>query len=180
MALPMVEVETPSPNSSSKASQCSSRVRSSLASRCSGSHSLSIVPFLAGLPGIGSGSTSPVSLRLLSQRFMVGIDTEKVLATSSLGVPESTAASTLNLRSFEYGFIPGGYHTWIDTYGCRCKSTERTRRVGDGLSWCTRLASRCHTLLTDPDRAHHPSSFSSFQPQLARSIQAAPDRFDFP
>jgi hypothetical protein len=30
------------------------------------------------------------------------------LATSSLGTPRSTAASTLNLRSFEYGFIPGG------------------------------------------------------------------------
>ena len=41
---------------------------------------------------------------------MVGIDTEKVFATSSLGLPESTAESTLNLRSFEYGFMPGGYH----------------------------------------------------------------------
>jgi hypothetical protein len=45
---------------------------------------------------------------------MVGIDTEKVLATSSLGLPASTAASTLNLRSFEYGFISGGYH--MDRY----------------------------------------------------------------
>src|SRR5829696_6454459 len=111
MALPMVEVDTSSPKCSSKASRCSSRVRSSLAWRCSGSHSLSIVPFLAGLPGIGSGCTSPVSLRLLSQRFMVGIDTEKVFATSSLAVPASTAESTLNLRSFEYGFMEGGYHT---------------------------------------------------------------------
>src|SRR3954454_2169303 len=110
MALPMVGVDTASPKRSSKASRCSSRVRSSLASRCSGSHSLSIAPFLEGLPGIGSGSTSPVSRRLFSQRFMVGIDTEKVLATSSLGVPASTAESTLNLRSFEYGFMPGGYH----------------------------------------------------------------------
>jgi hypothetical protein len=39
---------------------------------------------------------------------MVGIDTEKVFATSSLGLPASTAASTLDLRSFEYGFMPGG------------------------------------------------------------------------
>jgi hypothetical protein len=38
---------------------------------------------------------------------MVGTDTEKVFATSSLGLPASTAASTLNLRSFEYGFMPG-------------------------------------------------------------------------
>src|SRR5215207_7697501 len=117
----MVEVETVCPNSSSKASRCSSRVRSSLASRCFGSHPLSITPFLGGLPGIGLGSTSAVSRRLLSQRFMVGTDTEKVFATSSLGVPASTVESTLNLRSFEYGFMEGGYHTWIDTYGCRCR-----------------------------------------------------------
>jgi hypothetical protein len=38
---------------------------------------------------------------------MVGIDTEKVFASCSLGVPASTAESTLNLRSFEYGFMPG-------------------------------------------------------------------------
>ena len=76
---------------------------------------------------MGSGSTSPVSLLLFSQRFMVGIDTEKVLATSSLGLPESTAESTLNLRSFEYGFMPGGYHTWIDIYGCRCQTPSRTQ-----------------------------------------------------
>jgi hypothetical protein len=44
----------------------------------------------------------------------VGIDTEKVLATSSLGLPASTAESTLNLRSFEYDFISGGYH--MDRY----------------------------------------------------------------
>ncbi len=37
---------------------------------------------------------------------MVGIDTEKVFATSSLGTPRSTAASTLSLRSFEYTFMP--------------------------------------------------------------------------
>src|SRR5215217_7867307 len=122
MALPTVEVEIVCPNASWKAWRCSSRVRSSFASRCLGSHSLSIAPFLEGLPGIGPGSTSPVSRRLFIQRFMVGIDTEKVLATSSLGVPASTAASTLNLRSFEYGFMPGGYHIWIDTYGCRCRS----------------------------------------------------------
>jgi hypothetical protein len=108
MALPTVEVETLCPNSSSNASPCSSRVRSSFASRWWGSYSLSRAPFLGGLPGIGLGSTSPVSRRLLSQRFMVGIDTEKVFATSSLGVPASTAESTLTLRSLEYGFMFGG------------------------------------------------------------------------
>src|SRR5215211_5147434 len=78
MALPTVEVETLCPNSSSKASLCSSRVRSSFASRCFGSHSLSRVPFLEGLPGIAVGCTSPVSRRLFSHLFMVGIATEKV------------------------------------------------------------------------------------------------------
>ena len=77
-----------------------------------GSQLWSIAPFLEGLPGIALGSTSPVSGRLFSQRFMVGIETQKVFATScsSLGVPASTAAaaSTLDLRSFEYGFMPGG------------------------------------------------------------------------
>ena len=33
---------------------------------------------------------------------------EKVFATSSLGLPASKAESTLNLRSFEYGFISRG------------------------------------------------------------------------
>jgi len=108
MALPTVEVETVSPYSSSKASRCSSSVRSSLASSCLGSQRWSIAPFVGGLPGIGLGWTSPVSRRLFSQRLMVGIDTEKVFATSSLGLPASTAASTLDLRSFEYGFMPGG------------------------------------------------------------------------
>src|ERR671912_434874 len=126
MALPTVEVETASPNSSSNASPCSSRVRSWLASRCLGSHSLSITPFLEGLPGIALGSTSPVSLRLFSQRFMVGIDTEKVLTTSCLGLPESTAASTLNLRSFEYGFMPGGYH--IMDQSLRVPLSERRKQ----------------------------------------------------
>jgi hypothetical protein len=107
MALPIVEVETLFPNCSSKASRCSSRVRSWLAWRCLGSHSRSIAPFLGGLPGIALGSPCPFSRRLFSQRFMVGIDTEKVLAISSLGVPASTAESTLNLSSFEYGFMAG-------------------------------------------------------------------------
>ena len=86
------------------------KVRSWSFSGCLGSHRSSMAPFLGGLPGIALGRTSPVSRRLLSQRFMVGIDTEKVFATSSsLGTPRSTAASTLDLlRSFEYGFMPGG------------------------------------------------------------------------
>ena len=53
---------------------------------------------------MGFGSTSPVSRRRLSQRLMVGIETPKTLATSLLGIPRSTASSTLSLRSLEYGF----------------------------------------------------------------------------
>src|SRR3954467_6447997 len=128
MALPMVEVETLWPNSSSKASRCSSKVRSSLASSCFGSQLWSIIPFLEGLPRIGLGSTSPLSRRLFSQRFMVGIDTEKVFATSSLGLPASTTASTLNLRSFEYGFMFGGYH--MDLYLRVSLSETRPRCAG--------------------------------------------------
>jgi hypothetical protein len=90
-----------------ESSRCSPRVRLWLPSSCRGSHHSSIVPFLEGPPEIGLASTSPVSRRLLSQRFMIGIDTEKVFATSSLDLPASTAAGTLNLRSFEYGFMPG-------------------------------------------------------------------------
>ena len=56
----------------------------------------------------GCSTRSALSRRRLSQRLMVGTETEKVLATSSLGTPPSTAASTLTLRSFEYGFMLGG------------------------------------------------------------------------
>jgi hypothetical protein len=51
--------------------------------------------------GYGFGLYSPVSRRRLSRRLMVGTETEKVLATSSLGTPRSTAASILILRPFE-------------------------------------------------------------------------------
>src|SRR5215204_122574 len=80
MARPTVALETLTPLcASSNASRCSSRVRSGFFSRC-----------------------------LFSQRLMVGTNTEKVFATSSLGTPLSTAASTLSLRSLEYGFMPRG------------------------------------------------------------------------
>jgi hypothetical protein len=36
---------------------------------------------------------------------MVGTETEKILASSSLGTPRSIAASTLILRSLEWGFM---------------------------------------------------------------------------
>src|SRR5215213_1831173 len=41
---------------------------------------------------------------------MVGSEMPKTLATSFLGMPRSTAARTLSLRSFEYGFMPEVSH----------------------------------------------------------------------
>jgi hypothetical protein len=41
---------------------------------------------------------------------MVGSETPKTCATSFRSMPRSTAASTFNLRSFEYGFMPKVSH----------------------------------------------------------------------
>jgi len=94
MARPTVDSETVIPPwASSSASRCSSSVRSSFSRRWEGSHPSSAAPFADGLSGIGLGSTPPVSRRLLSQRLMVGTETEKVRATSSLGVPRTPVGS---------------------------------------------------------------------------------------
>ena len=52
---------------------------------------------------------------------MVGTETEELLATCSLATPPSTAASTLTLRSFEYGFSSEA-NTPINLYARRCRS----------------------------------------------------------
>ena len=59
---------------------------------------------------MGEGSTSPLSLRLLSQRLIEGTEIPKIPATSLRGIPRSTASNTLSLRSFEYAFMPGSFH----------------------------------------------------------------------
>jgi hypothetical protein len=87
--------------SSSKASQCSLKVRSGLDFSCSGSHCLKAAPFTEGLPGMLWMFTSPVWRLLFSQRLMVDRETPKRSATSLLGMPRSIAASTFSLRSFE-------------------------------------------------------------------------------
>jgi hypothetical protein len=102
----IVALETCTPESSSKASPCSSRVRSGLRSSWEGSHSESKAPFLAGGPGMGRGRTSPASCLIFSQRFMQGKETPKTRTTSLRSMPRSTASNTLSLRSFEYGFLP--------------------------------------------------------------------------
>src|SRR5918994_3432907 len=102
----MVAVDAFTSISSSKAWQCSSRVRSGLLRRWSGNHSSSIAPLMAGGPVGTLAPTSPVSLRLFSQRLMEGSEIPKILATSALGLPRSTASSTFTLRSFEYARMP--------------------------------------------------------------------------
>ena len=47
------------------------------------------------------GERSLPSLFILSQRFRVVREMEKVLTTSFLGMPRSTASTALTLRSFE-------------------------------------------------------------------------------
>src|SRR5215218_9086570 len=51
---------------------------------------------------------------------MVETDTPKVFATSALGIPRSTAASTLSLRSFEYAFMSALSHGF-NTQASRCR-----------------------------------------------------------
>ncbi len=101
----IVAVDTFTPNSSSKASRCSSRVRSGLLRRWPGNHSFSIAPLMAGGPDGVLAPTCPVSLRLFSQRLIEGSEIPKILATSALGIPRSTASNTLTLRSSEYALM---------------------------------------------------------------------------
>jgi hypothetical protein len=105
----IVVVDTLTPSSSSNASQCSSSVRSGLLRRWSGNHSLSIAALMAGGPDGGLAPTSPVSLRLLSQRLIEGSEIPKILATSALGIPRSTASNTLTLRSSEYALMQDSF-----------------------------------------------------------------------
>jgi hypothetical protein len=59
---------------------------------------------------MGEGSTSPVSLRRLSQRLIEGTEIPNISATSLRGIPRSRASNTSSLRSFEYAFIPGSFY----------------------------------------------------------------------
>jgi hypothetical protein len=101
----IVAVDTLTPRSSSNASQCSSSVRSGFLQRWSGNHSLSIAALMAGGPGGVLAPTCPVSLRLFNQRLIEGSETPKILATSALGIPRSTASNTFTLRSSEYALM---------------------------------------------------------------------------
>jgi hypothetical protein len=79
---------------------------------------------MAGGPGGDSAPTRPVSLRLFSQRLIEGNEIPKTLATSSRGIPRSTASNTFSLRSSEYALM----HTLslrIKEYATRCESVRR-------------------------------------------------------
>jgi hypothetical protein len=99
---------------------------------CSGSHAASTTTLRAVGPGTPFlGSKPPVSLLSLSQRLMEGTDTEKVFATSFRGTPRSTAASTRDLRSIEYGFMPG-VSLRINGHASRCQKGGRRWPLGRG------------------------------------------------
>lgn len=71
---------------------------------------------------MGEGSTSPVSLRCLSQRLIEG---KEILATSIRGIPRSRASNTSSLRSLEYALMLGSF-TRINLYATRCYKGFRT------------------------------------------------------
>lgn len=135
----IVALETFTPKPSSKASQCSSRVRSGLLSSWEGSHWASSSPFTAGGPGMGRGSTSPLSLLIFSQRFMEGKETPKTLPTSLRSMPRSRASNTLSLRSFEYAFMSGSIHEAQPSRNAlsdHYKSIFQITRLDDAIAIC--------------------------------------------
>lgn len=62
--------------------------------------------------------TPPVSWRFLRQRLIVGTDTLKTSATSFIDMPRSIAASTLSLRSLEYGLTGHAHRKGICCSSC--------------------------------------------------------------
>jgi hypothetical protein len=99
----MVDTDTLAPWRSSHNWQWRSKVASAFSSSCS--HRARRSPDVAKMegvrPGEGFGANPPVCLLRLRYLSMVGIETPKVLTTSLLGMPRSTASSTFSLRSSE-------------------------------------------------------------------------------
>src|SRR5215210_2513234 len=135
----IVALETFTPRASSKASQCSSSVRSGSFRSWVGSHLSSMAPFLAGGPGMGLASTTPLSLRRLSQRLIEGTEIPKTRATSFRGIPPSTASSALSLRSFEYAFMPGSLRQDQPSRNSLSDVRDASGRIGRSLRY-----SGCH------------------------------------
>ncbi len=86
---------------------------------------------MAGGPGIGEDATSPASFRRLSHRLIEGTEIPKTRATSSRGIPPSTASNALSLRSLEYGFMLGSLHEDQSTRNPLSGTTSS--RSGPGL-----------------------------------------------
>src|SRR5215204_2280033 len=124
IALPAVEVETASPNSSSKASRCSSRVRSSLASSCCVAASVGASPLSWRACQGSAWARHPRSLdvSLAKALAMVGTDTEKVFATSSLWAYRRRRLRAPSISDPSNTASCLEANTWINTYRCRCES----------------------------------------------------------
>jgi len=103
MARLIAEGETLTPRSSSQSSQWRSKVASSFSSSCCHKARFSSsVPRMRRLrPVEVPGERSCPSLLFLSHRLRVVREMEKVLTTSFLGIPRSTASTALILSSFE-------------------------------------------------------------------------------
>jgi hypothetical protein len=103
MARLMAEIDTLTPVFCSQSSQWRCRVASSFASSCS-HRSLSswgVERMRLLLPVETPGERSLPSLLSFSQRLRVVSEMENISTTSLLGMPRSSAAKALILRSFE-------------------------------------------------------------------------------
>src|SRR5829696_522902 len=98
----IVGTETLSPCLLSHSLQWRSKVAPSFSSSClHRALRFSMVAPKGVRPGVRGGPIFPVCLLKLRYLSRVGIETPKVLTTSFLGMPRSTAASTFSLRSSE-------------------------------------------------------------------------------
>src|SRR5215218_84809 len=105
-ALHTVGTEILSPCSISHSSQWRFRLAPSFSASCLTRAQRSSAEATKGLrPGGRGGPISPVGLLSLTYLSRVGIAMPKVLTTSFLGVPRSTAASTFRLSSSGYPFV---------------------------------------------------------------------------
>ncbi len=102
----IVAVLTCQPDASRHQEQWSASVASACPANRSGNTACKPVVFTATEPGTGRRVSPPVSRFSRTQRSIVGTDTSKRAATSSLGRPASTARITRSRRSSEYAFIP--------------------------------------------------------------------------
>jgi hypothetical protein len=102
----IVAVLTATPDASRHQAQWSPSVASDRCASRSGSAARSASRFTGIGPGTGFGASAPVSRRCFSHRLIVGTDTANRHPTSSRGIPLSTAITTRQRRSSEYGFIP--------------------------------------------------------------------------